>query len=164
MNTGQMLLTIGAMILLATIMLRVNTSTLQTMTSTYNSKYDILAASIANSIIEEAKDKKFDEATVSSAVSSTYSLTSSGNLKAEYGETYPDFDDFDDYNGYTKIDSTIFPTLFNAVCTVEYITDLNPDVKSLTQTWTKKITVAVSSDATTDTVKLSSLYSYWVFR
>lgn len=164
MNTGQMMLTIGAMILLATIMLRVNTSTLQTMTSTYTSKYDILAASIANSIIEEANNKKFDEATVSSAVSSTYTLTSGGNLGPEYGEAYPDFDDFDDYDGLIKMDSTIAPTLFRVACTVEYVTDLNPDTKSLTQTWTKKITATVTSTAMADTIELSSLYSYWVFR
>ena len=97
MNTGQMLLTIGAMILLSTLILRVNSTFSNNTTTVYNSKFGILATSFGNSILEEASDKAFDDATTGNSVSSTNSLTNVIKLGPETGEVYPNFDDIDDY-------------------------------------------------------------------
>lgn len=164
MNTGQMLLTVGAMILLSLVILRVDNGFLNTNTILYNSKFDILAVSIGTSVIEEARGKAFDDSTVNNSVSSLASLTPVNQLGPEAGEIYPNFNDFDDYNNFTKIDSTMPSAVFKIKCEVEYVTDTNPDVASNVVTWNKKITVFVTSPSMTDTVKLSSVFSYWYFR
>lgn len=156
-------MTIGAMILLSTLILRVNNNFGSNTATVYNSKFAILAASIGNSIIEEASGKAFDEETVNAPAKKLSKLTQPDELGPESGETYPDFNDIDDYNGYTKTDSTMPSAVFKSVCTVTYVNPNSPDTKSNARTWTKKISVTVTSPSMTDTVKLSSLYSYWVF-
>ena len=164
MNTGQMLLTIGAMVLLSTLILRVNNNISSGTNTVYDSKFVILATSLGNSILEEASDKAFDEATTSNSVSSLTSLTNPVNLDHESGEVYPNFNDVDDYNGFVKIDSTLPSAVFKATCAVDYVLPYSPNITSPTRTWTKRITVTVTSISMPDTVRLSSLYSYWVFR
>ncbi len=74
MNTGQMLLTLGALILLSTLTLRVNSSQLTTQDTMQNTKFGVLAVSVASSIMEEASEKAFDEKSVEDFVSSLSSL------------------------------------------------------------------------------------------
>ena len=164
MNTGQMLMTIGAMVLLSTLILRVNTNFAENSDTVYNSKYEILASSLGNSIIEEASGKAFDQVTTKNPISSLTGLTLPASLGLDSGEVYPYFDDFDDYNNFTKIDSTLPSAVFKINCKVQYVTPDDLDGASLVCTWTKKITVTVTSISMADTVRLSSLYSYWVFR
>ncbi len=157
-------MTIGAMILLSTLILRVNNNFGSNSTAVYNSKFAILAASVGNSIIEEASGKAFDEKTVNSPAGKLSNLTPPNKLGPESGETYPDFNDIDDYNGFTKTDSTMPSAVFKITCSVVYVNPASPDVTSKNaRTWTKKISVTVTSPSMTDTVKLSSLFSYWVF-
>jgi len=164
MNTGQMLITVAAMVLLATLILRMNNTFSNSTDTVYDSKFAILATSLGNSIIEEASDKSFDEATDSIAVSSLNDLTPSGSLGPESGEVYPNFNDVDDYNGFVKVDSTLPSAVFKATCKVDYVNPNSPEVTSTARTWTKRISVTITSISMADTVRLSSLYSYWVFR
>ena len=163
MNTGQMLLTIGAMILLSTLILRVNNNFAGNTDTVYNSKFAILASSVGASVIEEAMGKAFDENTIDAPISSPNALTTPAKLGPESGENYPNFDDFDDYNKYTKIDSTMPSAIFKIVCSVSYVNPTTPNINSGSSTWTKKISVTVTSISMKDTVRLSSLFSYWVF-
>lgn len=164
MNTGQMMLSIGAMLLLSTVMLRVNTTNLTTSSVRDEAQYGVLATSIATSIIEEAKSFAFDEATDSNAVSSLTEITNVGLLGPEPGETKATFDDFDDFNNYTYRDSTMPSAIFDIACNVDYVESSKPLEKANKETWHKKITVKVSSPFMTDTVRQSSIYSYWYFR
>ena len=163
MNTGEMLLTIGAMILLSTLILRVNNNFAGNTSTVYNSKFAILASSVGASVIEEAMGKSFDENSVNAPVSSLNDLTTPAKLGPESGESYSNFDDIDDYNGYTKVDSTMPSAVFKIVCSVSYVGPTTPNINSSTSTWTKKISVTVTSISMKDTVRLSSLFSYWVF-
>ena len=164
MNTGQMLLTIGAMVLLSTIMLRVNTVNFNSDNIRAEAQYGMLATSIATSIIEEAKGLAFDETTDTNTVSNVNDLTSAAALGKESGETYEKFNDFDDFDDYTKVDSTLPSAVFNISCKVDYVDPTNINVPSLSNTWHKKITVLVSSPFMRDTIRESSIYSYWYFR
>jgi hypothetical protein len=163
MNTGQMMLTMGAMIMLSILILRVNNNQLRSQDTMQNSKYGLLAISVASSVIEDANKKAFDEATVNNSVTSTASLTTVANLGPESGETYDTFDDIDDYNNYTKTDSSMPSAVFNIKCTVCYVSASTPDITSATPTWNKKITVYVTSKSIRDTVKLSQVFSYWSY-
>ena len=157
-------MSMGAMVLLSTITLRVNTSNLMNGTIRDEAQYGVLATSIATSIIEEATSKSFDESSDSTSVSSLNELTLAGILGPESGETDSTFDDFDDYNGFTKRDSTMPSAIFDVSCEVVYIHKSNLKVKSNSQQWHKKINVTVSSPFSQDTFKTSSIFSYWHFR
>jgi MSHA pilin protein MshD len=168
-NTGQSLLAIGAMILLSILILRVNNTFLTTSSTFMDTKFEILATSLATSQMQQIDKLKFDQNsdTTGNYFTNTSELTSPFSLGPETGETGPStFNDIDDYNGYTTTingDSALPSANFNIRCTVNYVTDTNPNVVSSSATWNKRITVYVTSVSMPDTVKLSTIFSYWNF-
>jgi len=168
MNTSQMMITLGALVLLTLVILRVNNGFLNTNSVLLDSKLGVIATSIATSVIEEATGKAFDNNTDSSSVTSLTNLSST--LGPETGETYPNFNDFDDYDDFKKIEDTVPAAEFNIECKVDYINDTNLDGITNSRTWNKRITVRVSSpsmlgqDEIPDTLVMSAIYSYWYFR
>ena len=164
MNTGQSLITIAAMMLLSVLVLRINSTILNTDRVVQDSKFGLLATSMATSIIEEATNKAFDENTVSNNINSISQLTAPNKLEPESGEVYPDYNDVDDYNGYSRIDSSMPSAVFKISCSVAYVSSTSPNVISNIATWNKKVTVTISSISMRDTVTMSSIFSYWYFR
>ena len=165
MSNIQVLLSVGAMILLSILIINVSRTSLYTEDVLYDSSFGILATSLGVSIIEDASKKHFDENTDSSAVSSTGELSTI--LGPDSGEDPNDpntFDDFDDYNGYTRVDSSMPSAIFNVKCKVVYVEPANLDSFSVNATWNKKLTVKVWSISMKDTVVQSSIFSYWYFR
>ena len=164
MNTGQSLFSIGALLLLSLTILRVNANILTTDGVMQNSKLGVLAISLATSMIEEASKKAFDAASANDAVVNLSELTEPSGLGPGTGETEENYNDFDDYNGFSKHVAGLPSAEFDVSCVVNYVNpgDLNGLV--MTKTWNKKITVTVSSPSMSDTVRLSSIYSYWHFR
>jgi len=168
MNTGQTMLAMGAMMLLSFIVLRFNSIHLTSAQASYNSKFGIVATSLANSLIEEAKDRAFDATALDSTITITSASDFSTTLGKEVGEIYPDFNDFDDYDNLFYIDSlslkdpqTGLPTKFEIRSTVEYVSDTTPWIKSMVKTYHKKIVVSVFSSAMMDTVQLGTVFSFW---
>jgi len=167
MNTGQMLLTIGALLLLSTVMLRVNSNNFSTETVRDEARFGVIATSIATSIIEQAKSFAFDANTDTNSVTTLFELTSDFDLGPDAGENSADiktFNDFDDLDGYTKIDSTMQSAIFEISCSVNYVSEANLMGISSVPTWHKKISVTVSSPSMGDTLTEASIYSYWFFR
>jgi hypothetical protein len=185
MGTGQTMITLLAMVLLSFLILRINNSFLQTNTTLYDTKFEVLGYSLAQSIIQEIEKLHFDQNTVSAVLSDSTLLTST--LGPDSGETTADtFNDVDDYNNYTRNDTIPphFGVVFNSKCKVEYVLPTSPDVPTASQTWHKRITVFVTSPymiqnaltnqyytkvvSTTpvkqDTIKLSQVFSYWSFK
>jgi hypothetical protein len=164
MNTGQMLLAVGAMILLATIILRVNNSFMASDEVLDQSKYNFLATSIAISIIQEAKNLSFDEKTLDSLdVNYAHDLTPK-NVLGDEDETRDQFDDFDDFHLWSDTVSTLPSAVFNVSCIVQYVDETDLTKPSANNTFNKMITVTVSSPFMPDVVTLSSVFSYWFFR
>lgn len=184
MNTGQMMITIGAMLFLAVMVLNVNKGFNNTSSVLTDSKLRVLAVSEATSIFEEATSKAFDAKTDTVSQTSITSLTSAGALGLESGETFSNpkgFDDFDDYKCFKtnpRLDSVTIMTsnpklVFKVFCDVNYVVDTLLSVKSSSPTWHKRMDIKVTSDAMVssygstikyDTVKMSLVYSYWYFR
>jgi hypothetical protein len=171
MGTGQTMLTMLAMVLMSFLLLRVNSLFLQTNTTLFTTKFEVLAFSLGQSMIQEIESEAFDQATVSAVVSSTASLSTV--LGPETGETYATFNDIDDFNNYTRTVTNLPSAVFNIKCKVEYVNSATPDVVTTTPTWNKRITVFVTSpsmmtnakDVTkADTVKVSQVFSYWIFK
>ena len=170
MNTGQSLFSIGALLLLSLTVLRVNNNILLTDEVLYDSKFGIIANSIATSIIEKATTKFFDENTATGPVLSPSALTL--YLRTESGsELDPDtFNDFDDFNTYSSKDTFFTNLVFSYRCEVCYVNTNNLDIPSAARTWHKKLTVYVTWDQNgeqtgiaADTVQQSVIYSYWYF-
>ena len=161
MNSGQMLLALGAMALLSFLVLRVNGSQLTSEDRMQNTKYGLLAVSLASSVLEDANKKAFDNNTINNSVSATTGLTASTSLGPESGEVYDTYDDVDDYHNYSRLDTTMPSAAFFVKCSVCYVNPATPDISSSAQTWHKKITVQVTSKAMQDTVRLSQVFSYW---
>jgi MSHA pilin protein MshD len=169
MGTGQLMLSLAAMFLLSTLILRTNNNFLQTGDIMLTSKFQVLAVSLATSIIEEASNKAFDANTVDASATSTSDLTSYTSLGPMAGEVYPDFNDFDDFNGFVKVDSSMPSAIFKIECDVYYVRPSAPDVKLSQNSYHKRIDVTVTSVSmetagVADSVQLSTIYSYWHFR
>lgn len=175
MNTGQMMLTIAATFLLSITILTTNRGIISTNSTMVNNRYGIIGVALATSIIEKATSKAFDNNTDTTAVNSTSSLTNVNSLGIETGENAnnPDgFNDFDDYNCYRtnpKIDSlalegTTKKIFFNSICKVDYVSSSDPSTVSNQRTWNKRLMVSVFSPSMEDTIKMSTVYSYWYFR
>ncbi|OGU42571.1 MAG: hypothetical protein A2315_06800 [Ignavibacteria bacterium RIFOXYB2_FULL_35_12] len=162
MNTGQMLLSLGALILLSTMILRFNRAVLTSDEVMYNSKFNVLASSLCTSLIEEARGKAFDQETDSAAVTKTDQLSTT--MGPDFGEKYESFNDFDDFNGFIKVDSTMPSAIFYVTSKVTYV-EANNLLNIVTKkTWHKMITVTVMSSSMKDPVQMSSTFSYWFFR
>jgi hypothetical protein len=154
--------------LLGTVILMMNTSTLDSGTSVETSEFVIMGTSLGISQLEKASGKAFDEKTVTSDINSVTDLSS--DLKPDGGETTEAlFDDFDDYNGFIKAvngDTLNFRSAnFLVRDSVDYVTiSGNTIVSSGSRTYHKRLRVWVSSPSMRDTLVFSSVYSYWFFR
>lgn len=165
MNTGQVIITLGALALLGTTVFNLHKNLGMNNEIVIQSKLGVTAVSLASSLIEEASGKAFDQATDDDAVSSTSSLTPVSSLGLETGEFFPDsVNDFDDYNNYNQIVSFDRGGTFNIRCKVEYINPSNPEVAQSTCTWHKKLTVTVTSKDMRDTIRARYIFSYFYFR
>jgi len=153
----------GALLILSLTILRVNNTILSTDVVMQDSKLGVLAVSLATSIIEEASKKAFDAATADDVVIGLSALTSPYLFGPSIGETPENYNDFDDYHGYTKQD-TINTIDYAIACQVNYISPDNVDGIIMEKTWHKKISVNLTSSLMNDTLKFSSVYSYWHFR
>ncbi len=163
MGTGQTLLTIMAMLMLSRLILSVNTNTAQNGASIEMAAYRITASSLGFSIIEEASGLAFDQASVASNITATSQLSTT--LGPETGEVYPNFNDFDDFNGLVKIDTVANSAVFKTTVVVQYVTVSGSSiVVSSTPTYSKQITVKVSSVSMSDTLIFQDVMSYWYFR
>jgi hypothetical protein len=169
MNTGQMLLTVGAMVLLGVTVLSVNRTSSTHGTILRQTEIGIYATSLATSVVEEASGQNFDEVTVADAITSTSVLTAPGSLGPETGETTTpastlNFDDFDDYNNLVKIDTIRGSDIFTTRAIVEYVNATNPNLAVASRSFNKRLTVSVTGTATQDTIRMSYIFSYFNFR
>lgn len=173
MSTGQMLITAVAMVLLSLLVLRVGGTSIITQESMQNSKFGVLATSLANSIMEEASMKFFDEKSAGNYVANLTDLTPISDLGVDSGE-HPDsihtFNDFDDFHGFTHTYDNLPSAVFTVSCIVNYVDPDLPGLISANRTWHKMITVTISSPSIvkpgTDEVQelvFRKVFSYWKY-
>ncbi len=176
MGTGQTLMTILALGLLGALFLSNNRSTLDQRQSIESAQWEIMASSLATSLVEKATSLSFDQNTVSSEVSSPNGLTGVNSLgpegSAETAGPESKFNDIDDYNGFQKDVSGDSLAIggtgsaeFHVWSRVQYVSIVGNHIdSSATRTYHKRLTVWVSSESMHDTVTYQSVYSYWYFR
>ena len=166
MNTGQSLFSIGALLILSLTVLKMNNFILANDSVMQDSKLAILGISLATSLIEEASKKSFDANTVENEVAACSLLTNYplGRGTGEIEDSSITFNDFDDYDGYEYHYDYLPSAEYYLKCSVYYVSPTNPEVKVGYRTWHKKMDIIVSSESMRDTVKMSTVYSYWHFR
>ena len=174
MNTGQMFTVLGALVLLSMVSLSINSMIINKTTTMLEAQASLNAISLAQSMLDEIMTKSFDLATVSAKIYDPSDLTAPSSLGPSSSEAsnvpLPDaanpfrsvkyYNDVDYYHRYRRIAST--PTMgpFTILDTVYYVVETNPDQKSSTQTFFKKVIVTVTHQNMTYPVKLSDVAIY----
>lgn len=145
MGGVQSLLAIGAIVLFSLSSIRFNSSVLQNLTVEIENKVYLTAFSLADDLIEEIKQKAFDENTVKFNIVALSSLTPSANFGKETGEVYPAFDDIDDYHNFTKPVNLPHAEGYSITCKINYVSTNDPNQIVTTPTFFKRIEVTASS-------------------
>ena len=156
MGNSQMILIVGAIVLLSVLSINANRSILTSTETTVNSEAILAATAMANELMNEICTKAYDEASVTSLITETNipnSFTSSQYLGPD-GENYPAFDDIDDFNGYSRVTPSPRTGNFSSQVTVDYVNINNPDVAVAMKTRLKRIEVAVTNTTLLDTLRL----------
>lgn len=179
MNTGQMLTTTLAIVLLGTTIITVNRSSLQHGTILQQTQIGVYGISLATSIVEEASGRAFDQKTFNSAVALASNMSST--LGTESGETTSPvstilFNDFDDYNNLVMPVNVPGVDSFTVKTVVYYVNETAPEAKVAGPTFYKRMDVLVLPSgladtsrkqyglAVGDTIKMSYIFSYFNFR
>ena len=160
MNTGESLLSVGALLVFSLVSLNFNSTVLQSTTVEVENKVYLTAFSLADDLIEEIKQKAFDAATIDFPTTNPASLTESNNLGPGNFEDYPNYNDIDDFNGYVKPVSAPHAENYEVSCLVQYVDGDNPDNVVSTQTFYKKVTVTVTSPYLRNPVNLSQIFTH----
>jgi hypothetical protein len=124
-------------------------------------KVYLTAFSLGDDLLEEIKQKAFDEETIvfHSINPEELSPRNLFGYGVDPGETSDPstFDDIDDYNGYSRPISLPHAEGFIVTSNVEYVQANN--FPSLVQTFFKRVEVTVSSDYLRAPVKLSFIFT-----
>lgn len=176
-----MLAVLGALIILGGITLTVNRMLISKTTDMLNAETSLVAVSIAQTMIDEIQTKSYDLATAGGAkVYDSTAFTSPSELGPSSTESHnvplpepPDtttpyksiskvtgYNDVDDYNGYTRKAYSSLLGTFTVVDTVYYVSESNPNQKSSTQTFYKKIIVTVRHPNMSSPLQLSDIAVY----
>ena len=154
MASIQSILAVGALVIFSIVSLLFNSSVLQNTTIEIEDKVYLNAFSLADDLIEEMKQKAFDEKTIDFQAIAKNQLTST---LGKEGEVWPNFDDIDDYNNYTKDVDAPHAEGYNILCNVQYC-DASGTVK-LSQDYFKKVTITVSSPYLRDNFQMYFIFS-----
>lgn len=159
MSNIQSILAVGSIFILSLTSMSFNSALLQSNTVEIENKVYLTAFSLADDVIEEMKGKAYDENTLTFPTVNRSTLTASGSLGKESGETYPYFDDVDDYNNLTFNADEPHAEKYTISSKVYYVSETNSDSKSTTQTFHKRVDVTVSSPYLKNSVVLSFIFT-----
>ena len=160
MDNGQMFLVLGAVVLLAILVLNVNRTILFSSDNSLQAQAITTTTSVAQQTVDLISSKSFDESTISAAVTDINNFTAPASLSYESGESVNSFDDVDDYKNYSAVVST--PRLGNVSVRVNvgYVNTNLPDVLVSSRTRMKRIEVKAKTIYLPDTLRLYYYSSY----
>lgn len=161
MGYTQLILLLGSLVLLGLLGLtQTNSLTRNTENNMYNQAL-FTGTGIAQSLLEQVLSREFDEVTITQMLTIPDSLTAPASLGKESGETLvTQFDDVDDYHNYTRTESLDVFGNFNMKVSVHYIVSMNPEQKSASRTFMKRINVSLYNQYIGDTVTVNGIKAY----
>ncbi|MBI1804232.1 MAG: hypothetical protein HY033_12630 [Ignavibacteriae bacterium] len=179
---ANIILAVGAIVIFGTFLSSSNRLMTGNTQIAEQNEYYITALSLAQSVINEAKTKAFDEKVLVSAVPSADSMTAPGSLGKDAGESVPnpdvlttaspfssaspgfrssfEFDDIDDYRNYNRLVNTPRAEGYRINVSMTYASATYPDSAKNQRTYCKRMTVNVMSPFIPDTIKLSYAFTY----
>ncbi len=171
---SNFLLTIGALVLLGMFTLTANSLMSENLRLAEENEYYLTALSLAESVIQEAKTKSFDQATAAAQAVSPAVLTDPALLGPEGSEwiSLPDsgaagvflsttsYNDVDDYNGYERMVWTPRAEGYVIDVSVSYASPSWPDSTVTYRTYCKQMTVTVTSPYISQPVSLQYAFLY----
>ena len=171
---SNFLLTIGALVLLGIFTLAANSLMSENIRLAEENEYYLTALSLAESVIQEAKTKSFDQNTSALPVTSQAQLTNPTFLGPELSEAFalPDsgsgglfrsttaYNDVDDYNDYQRIVWTPRAEGYDISVSVRYASPSWPDSVVNYPTYCKQMTVTVTSPYISQPVILQYAFIY----
>lgn len=173
MHTGQMLTVLGALALLSLVSLSINTMMVGKTTAMLDAEAQLNAISIAQTMIDEIMTKSYDANTVDKKIYNDSNFTAAGGLGCSSTEksavptpdSYPyasvdGYNDVDDYNHYTRTAATPRMGNFLVTDTVYYVFESNPNAKSSSPTFFKKVVVTVRHPNMQSPLQLSDVAVY----
>ena len=160
MNGIQSFLATSAISLLTLTSLNFNSVLLQSTTVEVENKVYLTAFSLADDMIEEIKEKNYDEKTLVFPTTNRTNLTPAMSLGPETGEVYPYFDDIDDYANFTKNIIAPHAEDYRIDCEVEYVMEDDSNASSTNQTFHKRVNITVSSPYIRHNVVLSFIFTH----
>ena len=155
MSSIHTILSMGAIMLLALVSLNFNSTVLQNTTVELENKVYLTAFSLADDLIEEIKQRAFDEKTIDFQAIAQNQLTLP--LGPETGEVWPFFDDMDDYQNYVKPVSLPHVEDYIVSCQINYATPSGDNM--LAQTYYKKVTIKVTSKYLSNPLYMKFIFS-----
>ncbi|MCK4893694.1 MAG: hypothetical protein KAT07_06980 [Calditrichia bacterium] len=165
MGSGETLITLGAITMLTTMAISINSSFTENSEYFNKTKFGLESIAIANSVIEEASQLPFDEqcwdSTKVEKVPTDFTLTN--DLGTDFGESDNiTFDDFDDFHNYSYFDTTM-QNVYKIDCVVGYVNPSLPDSLLSNRSLYKKLTVSVKNIINNDSLSLSYVHGFWYF-
>lgn len=160
MNSGQMFLAVGAMVILTLLTMTINNSVLNSSSVSAESEYTITGNGVLQGLVEEIRSKPFDVVLVSNPDAGVQDFTAPGGLGPMYGETYPNFNDLDDFNNQTITISTPRVGDYTARCTVAYVNPDAPETAVGYRTHSKRVSVTMTNPFMKDTLRAMYVASY----
>ncbi len=165
----------GAMVLFSIFTNNANDTMLRSSTLLTQVEVEYSAIAFAQGIVDEARNRAFDEVTVAgdpedqSIVGNLLllggggipnSFTAIGNLGPDTGEAYPNFDDFDDYHGLSIIRTTGYGDIA-ITATVIYVTENNVVANAGTRTTMKRLNVTASNPNMANPITIAYVKTYY---
>ena len=160
MGGMQMMLVIGALMILSITTLNLNRAQFLSETDLSESEYTMTATSVGQTLLNEIGTKAFDQATALSDTAGLASFAAPGALGPNAGEVYPLFNDVDDYNRFSTSVMSARAGEFTIACAVVYVNIATPNTVSTIRTRTKRVTLTVTSPLMSDPVNLVYYKSY----
>jgi hypothetical protein len=173
---NSMILTIGTLVLFGAFTIGSFALMSNNAEIVSDNEYCLTAISLAQSVMDEAKSKSFDEKSVTRSFSSPDSLTLPNLIGNDGGaESFklPDavngnaaysslskFNDVDDYNGYWRITNTPRASGYDIRVSVKYASPTDPDSVKSFRTFCKKMDVSVSHKFLARPITLSYAFMY----
>ncbi len=154
----QSMLSLGALMIFGIISLRFDSAVLQNTEVEVENKVYLTAFSLADDLLEEIKQRAFDEQTVVFKSITTAALTPAQSLGKESGEVWPNFNDIDDYNNYSKPVSLPHAENYTVICKIHYASESDQNVISTSQTYYKRVEITVNSPYLSNELKM-----YYIF-
>ena len=166
MNTGQVILSIGAFMFLGTVLVNFNHLVVVNNEDLSDNHDLIIAASIATTYLDAAQAMNFDENAIEQPINDPKDLTEPNDLGPDGEADIAGFDDFDDFNGYSVTQQAEGNNgVFRSDFTVTYVDPEDINYKSV-QTFLKRLDIKtwrVDVPATKDTVRMFTTMAYFKF-